>query len=243
MASKSETGHAKNLATFKKLVNYAQEYGSNYNPSSTQIKIDNLQIQLAAAETAHANCIKKQTTFNHATHIRMKLFAELGFKATRMMNALIASGAEENTIKSARSIMNKLQGKRAAKPQDNPDPTQPQAENNSVSQRSYDKQLDHYNAFLELLQTSSTYQPNETELQTTTLLSYQAELQDANNQVTQTYTEWSNTRIIRYNLLYAKTTGFADTAQLIKTYIKSIYGATSPQYKQLTALQFSQSVG
>ncbi len=43
--------------------------------------------------------------------MRMKHFAELGAKATRIMNAILASGAGENTIKFARSIMNKLQGK------------------------------------------------------------------------------------------------------------------------------------
>ncbi len=239
MSSTSETGHAKNLATFKTIVNFCQGYGAVYNPATEQIKLDNLLIQLAAAEQAHTDCIKKQTTFNNATDMRMKHFAELGAKATRIMNAILASGAGENTIKSARSIMNKLQGKRVGKINENPDPSQTPAQTSSVSQRSYDKQLEHLSALLELVESITSYQPNETELQKASLSAYKTQLSDTNNLVMQSYTDWSNARIARYTQFYAKTTGFADTANLIKAYIKSIFGATSQQYKQLSPLQFS----
>ena len=240
MGSTSETGSAKNLANFKTILSYCEAYGSNYNPSADQIKLSNLLLLFNTAEAAHADCIKKQTLFNNATDARMQIFADLIPKATRIMNALIASGAEENTIKSARSIMHKLLGKRVGKIEENPDPNQPVTENISVSQRSFDKMLEHFTALLEIVQSIPSYQPNEATLQSTQLLTYKTALTDANNQVIQCNTDWSNCRITRYDIMYAPKTGFAATAKLIKTYIKSIFGASSQQYKQLSTLQFSQ---
>ena len=43
----------------------------------------------------------------------------------------------------------------------------------------------------------------------------------------------SNARISRNDILYKANTGLVDIALDTKTYIKSLYGATSPQYKQV----------
>ncbi len=240
MSSISESGHVKNLAHFKNIINFCQGYGATYNPSTESIKLPNLLLLLKAGEDAHADCIKKQTLFDNASDTRRMNFAGLIPKATRVVNALIASGAEENTIKSARSVMNKLLGKRSGKLNDNPDPGQPIPENISVSQRSIDKQLEHLAALLEIIQSIPSYQPNESELQTASLLAYQTQLVEANQAVMQTYTDWSNSCIVRYNTMYVPKIGFSATSRLIKTYVKSVYGASSQQFKQLSAYQFTK---
>jgi hypothetical protein len=38
--------------------------------------------------------------------------------------------------------------------------------------------------------------------------------------------------------LYSPETGIVDTAQTVKNYVKSVFGATSPQYKQISKLIF-----
>ena len=240
MSSTSEVGHAKTLAIFKALIKYCQGYGAVYNPSSDQIKIDPMLLQLKAAEEAHADCLKKQTLFNNAVDARMHLFEGLVPMATRVTNALIASGAELNSIKSARSIMNKLRGKRVGKIEENPDPNQPLPETNSSSQRSIDKMIEHFTALFELVQSLNGYQPNESELQTASLLMYKTQLSDANDLVLQAKTDWSNARISRYGTMYVAKTGFSATSNLVKNYVKSIFGASSQQYKQLSALQFTK---
>lgn len=48
----------------------------------------------------------------------------------------------------------------------------------------------------------------------------------------------SNARIARNEMMYKPLTGLVDTAYDIKIYIKSIFGATSPQYKQVSKLKF-----
>lgn len=121
MSSISETGHINNLANFKSLIKYCTGYGADYNPTADQIKIDKLQLQLKAAEDAHADCLKKFASRQDAKNARRLVFEKLLPTATRITNALIASGAEEKTIKSARIIMNKLWGKRVAAIPENPD--------------------------------------------------------------------------------------------------------------------------
>lgn len=48
----------------------------------------------------------------------------------------------------------------------------------------------------------------------------------------------SNARITRNAELYADDTGLVDRAGLVKKYVKSLYGADSPQFKQISGLEF-----
>jgi hypothetical protein len=48
----------------------------------------------------------------------------------------------------------------------------------------------------------------------------------------------SNARISRNDILYKVNTGVVDVAADVKAYVKSIYGAISPQYKQISGIHF-----
>ena len=52
-------------------------------------------------------------------------------------------------------------------------------------------------------------------------------------------TPLSNKRIARDEVLYADGTGLVDLAGLVKKYIKSLFGADSPQYEQISGLKFT----
>lgn len=240
MSSTSETGHINNLANFKTLIKYCTGYGADYKPTAEQIKLVNLQLQFDTAEAAHADCLKKAAILQDARNTRRKLFEMLPGKAVRVVNALTASGAEENTIKSARSVLKKIWGKRAGKLPENPDPTQPIPDINSSSQRGFDQMMEHFTQLLEIVQVIPMYQPNETELQLTALQDYKIQLSDIDNTAKQAETDWSNSRISRFNAMYLPKIGFSPSAQLAKAYVKSVYGAISPQYKQLTPLKFTR---
>lgn len=49
----------------------------------------------------------------------------------------------------------------------------------------------------------------------------------------------SHTTYTRNVLLYKEITGITDVANAVKVYIKSVFGATSPQYKQVSSLKFT----
>jgi 3-dehydroquinate synthase class II len=83
------------------------------------------------------------------------------------------------------------------------------------------------------------YTPNENDLQVTTLNSLLADLRARNKAVVAAITSLSNARIARDTLLYAANTGWYDTAQSVKQYLKSLVGATSPQYRQVSGIKFT----
>jgi copper chaperone CopZ len=52
--------------------------------------------------------------------------------------------------------------------------------------------------------------------------------------------EISNARINRNKLFYSDEACLFNCVAEVKKYVKSLYGATSPQYKQVSGLKFTQ---
>ncbi len=98
--------------------------------------------------------------------------------------------------------------------------------------------VDHFASIVQVLQQNPTYAPNETDLQLTALQTKLADLQTANTNLINAYTAYSNALIDRNNTLYNPITGLIQTAKEVKQYVKSVYGATSPQYEQVSGLEF-----
>jgi hypothetical protein len=72
-----------------------------------------------------------------------------------------------------------------------------------------------------------------------TLTAKQADLIAKNNAVATVYTNLSNSRISRDTTLYGTDTGLFDIATEVKKYIKSVFGATSPQFAQVKGIGFT----
>ena len=108
----------------------------------------------------------------------------------------------------------------------------------SVSQQSYNKLVDHFAQLVATLTAEPRYLPNEAELKVTALNALLTDLRAKNTAVINAYTALSNARIARDKTLYAETTGMLDVAQGVKLYVKSLFGTTSAQYKQVSALKF-----
>ncbi|MBX2897908.1 MAG: hypothetical protein KF763_20870 [Cyclobacteriaceae bacterium] len=244
MASSIETGHAKNVATFEDLISFCTGYGATYNPSKTTLIITALSTQLTAANTALQNVKVAKTGFDNATNARELAFKPLKPLATKIINALAATDAAKETVRDAKNANNKIQGKRA-KAVDKPDPTtlaegEEPAKKVSTSQQSYDKLIDHFAQLIATLTAEPNYSPNENDLKLTALNTMLTNLRSKNTDVINATTVISNARIARDKTLYEKGTGLIDTAQDVKMYVKSVFGASSPQYKQVSALKFTK---
>jgi len=237
----AETGHARNVERFTQLLSFVTSYGADYAPSNTTITTLNLQTKLTASlvgidgvSTAHAG-------LKVAVNDRENTFADLRPLTTRVVNSFAASGAPQNAVDDAKTLKRKIDGVRAkALPQDNPNTPEDESQGNSVSQRSYTQLTEHLDNLIELLDNSGTYNPNETELQIGALQAYSTSLKNANTNVINNTTPVSNKRIARDEVLYADGTGLVDLAGLVKKYVKSLYGADSPQYQQISGLEFSR---
>ncbi len=243
MPSTSETGHAKNVANFETLISFCKGYGTYYNPSRDALKVANLEALLTKAKEAINNCTTKQTLFDNATDVRKDSFANIKPLGTKVVNALAVSGVDDSIIEGARTINRKLQGKRATTKKDttsNAEGTTPPTAKNSisVSQLSYDYQIEHLYGLVELVSTHAEYQPNETELKVADLKTYITNLKALNTKVINANTEWSNSRVYRDSLLYTDKTGLVQIANDVKLYILSVFGKTSMQYKQVSKISF-----
>jgi hypothetical protein len=245
MPSTSETGHAKNVANFETLISFCVGYGATYNPSRDALKVANLQTLLTDAKAVIVDCKAKETAFDNATDVRKESFSTLKALGTRIVNALSVSGVADSVVEGARTINRKLQGQRAngsvtSEPVSTESAT-PAPSTTSSSQQSYDNLVEHFNGLIELVSSHTEYNPNETELKVATLQTYSTELRTANTNVQNANTEWSNSRISRDKTLYANNTGLVDIALDVKAYVKSVFNSTSPQYGQISGIEFKRA--
>ena len=240
MASTSEVGHAKNVANFQDLIEFVTGYGATYNPSKNSLKLPQLVALKATAETKLTDVISKNTAYNNKVNERMVAFSNLKSLSTRLVNALQTTDATTQTINDAKTFNRKMQGKKASASQTPTDPNAPAPKTISTSQQSYDQLIQHLAGLKSVLEEESSYTPNETDLQVATIDTKIADLTAKNTAVSTAYTNLSNSRISRHETLYTSDNGIFETASEVKKYIKSVFGASSPQYNQVSGIKFSK---
>ena len=241
MASTSETGHAKNVANFQNLIAFVTAYGATYNPSKNALKLPQLIALKADADTKLADVVAKNTAYNNKVNERLNAFSGLKSLSTRLVNALQTTDATDQIIKDAKGYNKKMQGQRATATATTPtDPNTPAPNTISTSQQSYTQQIQHLTGLISVLESEPSYTPNETDLQIATLQAKQNDLTTKNNAVATAYTNVSNSRISRNTTLYSTEGSIFDVASEVKKYIKSIYGATSPEFAQVKGIEFKK---
>jgi hypothetical protein len=243
MATTSESGHAKNVANFDELISFVTGYGATYNPSKAGIKLTALQTIAANAKTAIGAVNTALPAYSNAVSAREAAFAPLSKLITRVSNAIKATDTTDQVDESAKTLIRKLQGTRATPKKTEEEKIQAKAEGKEIkeissSQMSYDNRLDNLDKLIKLLTSIPLYTPNEAELKVTTLTTLYNDLKAKNAAVLAATTPLSNARITRNDTLYKPNTGLVDIALDTKTYIKSLFGATSSQYKQVSKLEF-----
>ena len=238
MPSTSEVGHAKNVANFQDLIEFVTGYGATYNPSKNSLKLPQLIALKASADATLADVITKNTNYNNKVNERITAFSGLKSLSTRLVNALQTTDATTETIGNAKTFNRKMQGKKASSSQTPTDPNTPAPTTISTSQQSYDQLIQHLAGLTSILEAETSYTPNETDLQVATLQTKIADLTTKNTAVATAYASISNSRIERNETLYSSSTGLVETANEVKKYIKSVFGASSPQFAQVKGIQF-----
>lgn len=243
MPSTSETGHAKNAANFHDLIAFVVGYGATYNPSNAAIAFAALNTKSTAADASLAATNAALADYTNAVNARENHFLDFEPLLTRVVNAAAASSLSPGVMDDIRSIVRKLRGGRAkpAAPDVPDNPATPEDESStshSASQMSYDQRVENLDKLIQLLATQPGYAPNEVPLQVVSLQAVLTQLRGDNIALATAVTALSNSRIARDEVLYHETTGLVSLALNVKTYIKSLFGATSPQYAQVSGLKF-----
>lgn len=245
MASISDTSHAKNVTNLDSLISAVITIGATYNPSKNSIKLPALQTLLTNANESLIALKTAESANSTAIDVRELAFKPIGSLFTKVSNALKASSSSVQADETAKTILRKLQGKRASAKLTDEEKSALEAEGKEVnqisaSQMGYDERVDNFEKLISLLQSIPDYNPNEEELKIVTLQALLADLKTKNSEVMKTYFVLETARGVRNDLLYKPLSGVVDISADVKSYIKSVFGATSTQYKLVSKLRFAK---
>ena len=245
MTQISESGHTKNVANFEELTTTVKGYGEGYNPTREALKLLILLAVLSDSKKAIEAVNAALPAYTRAVAAREAAFSPLSKLVTRITNSLKSVASTDQIHENALTYARKIQGKRATAKR-----SQEQIEadaaagiellGKSASQMSYDNRLDNFDKLIKLLSSVEEYAPNEADLKTASLSSLYADLMQKNSAVKSAANPLSNARISRDAVLYKADTGLVDIASDVKAYVKSVYGASSPQFKQVSKLAFTK---
>jgi hypothetical protein len=232
-SSTSETGHSKNIANFQDLISFCQGYGSIYNPSKESLRITELQNQYQSSLDTLYQLKTSKVNFDTATNSRRIEFESLKPFSTKILSAFIVSGADKLAIDDMRGIHKKIQGPNYKKAKDE----SKEIKNISTSQQSYDRFIDHFVNLIKILEKSPTYNPNEEDLKISAIQAKIDAMKSTNINLINAYTEYNNAVIQRNVVLYNELTGLVQVSKEVKLYVRSIFGANSPQYQQVKVIE------
>ncbi len=238
-----ESGDAVNLATFESMITEVTSYGSRYNPSKDALKLTALTGLLNKAKTVSALVTEALTANQIAIDSRTATFKPIKPLVTKVNNALKASDTSTETEASADSLVRKLRGERASAKKTEEEKSTALAEGKSIkeissAQTGIDNRIAFFGQLISLLSASGTYAPNETELKIDSLKTFLDSLKAKNTAAITTGIQLSNARIERDKVFYDPAGGMLDIVRDIKTYVKSAFGSTSPEYRSISKYQF-----
>jgi hypothetical protein len=237
----SETGNAKNVANFNLIIEATKGYGPKYNPTKEKLKLPQLIEKHASAEADINAVIISNTAFNDRVNERIITFSDVNTYTTRLVNALETSEATPEKIKNARTFNRKIQGKRASAIQASVDQNTPAPVTISASQQSYDQKIEHFKGVLSVLESETTYAPNEADLTIKAATLKKDDLIQRNKAVDTAHINVSNSRITRDKNLYLEHTGMVDIALDVKKYVRSVFGSKSPEYALISGIRFKNA--
>lgn len=240
-----EKGHAKNVANLGTLITFTTGFGTGYNPSKKSITLPALN---TLREEAQKSLVVVNTQFSGwsiAVEAQQSLFAGLNARLTRIVNAAEASEVAPAVLSNAKALNKKMQGVRTRKPADpvsQEGATVPEeiTKTNSTSRMSQDSRMENFEKLIQLLSEQPGYAPNEPDLQISSLQTLLADFKTKNEAVKTAQMLLSNARIGRNKIFYDAGTGLIMVASEVKKYVKSVFGATSPEFKQVSGVEFTR---
>jgi hypothetical protein len=237
MNSKIESGINTYVGHFDRLIDICESFGASYRPVPQNLLIPSLRMQsdeIKAAITAVDYALPAYITAEGARHAKFSLLPPL---ATRVQAVAIILDLPESIIVRIKEVVRKIRGQRAHKLPVNP-PTEEPTKHISVSQTSFNEQIEHLNLLIALVESQPAYAPEETDLTVASLKILLDDMRQLNADVLVTEPPLTAARQHRNELLYAPKTGMMDTGIAVKEYVKAAFGTSSPQYKEVKPITF-----
>jgi hypothetical protein len=238
--SKSETGHIINVLNLDVLTTKCMTMGAEYDPANPALTIGSLTALAAESKNMMVNVGSNEMLYNNAVSTRSVELDKLKSLATQVLNSFKISKPSKYRIEKAKSINNRIQGKRVTKL----NPVEPLKEDDKITknissaQQSINRLIFNFRKLIDAVGSEAKYIPNEKYLQVSALNLYISNLDALNTDVMTLNANLESMRIMRNKLLYAPEKGLVDVAQDVKGYVKSAFKPNSPQFKNVSKVKF-----
>ena len=238
-----KTNDSKHVATFEKLLGFCNTFGAMYNPSKASIKVATMNTLLTSAQQSLEAVMVAQTAYTIAVNERQAVFNVLPRLGTRIHNALTVSDAPPLLIADVNTIRLRFRYPKRVKKriQENDSADKPPSgtSRGPISHLDFESKIRNFSALIRMLASEPSYQPNEAELRLEALNTLLATLVEKDKPVAMAKLVLSNERLNRKRLLHDPS-GIRGTALMVKRYIRSAFGATSDQVRQIKGLNFKK---
>jgi len=245
MKTNSVDGNDQNMIKFGNLITYVSTLGNSYNPSVESLSIAGLNLLKQQGQTSIDFVNSYEINYKNAIAARITTFDGFDSQVTRAINALRISGVSEPTLEQAEAIVRELRAKRASDKLSADEIAAAKEKGSEIKQNTlhnatFDRKIENFSKLVLFLSAIPLYKPNEPDLSVEGLNARLTDMRTKNTDKTLADANLGAARRNRDVILYAKKTGLIDTALKAKLYVKSVFGAGSKEYKQISDISFSR---
>jgi hypothetical protein len=245
MEKQKDSGYPVNVTSLVKLIKEILSFGARYNPTKFSIKLENLndllnRIKLSLKAVDAAKDVK-----NKASEMREKVFKELEVYVTRLVGAVGSCDILPGRVEKFASLVRKFRGVRATPPasskvSDLPDGSAPEeTKTYSTAQTSFVRKEDNFSEIVTFLEGEPNYQTNEMELTISAIQAMMSELVARNDAVSAAEAQYFSALIARDKLFFSPPDGLVPCSKAVKSYVKSAFKASSPEFKKVSGIPFT----
>ncbi len=237
----AETGHAKNLENWQKMIAACAGFGGGYQPTNADLDLASMNALNAEVEGLMDGVQSNIVPWKNKVADRENIYKGVRPRTTQILGAFRACGADANKVDNVETFHRQVHGARAkAKPVDDPLTPGDESKGNSVSHQSYVQVAEAFGQIVALLAGEPKYKPNEDHLKLATNETYHTQMETANDDVVNTVPAWKNSMASRNARMYDDPDSIFERQKLVKEYVKSAFGQNSPQYAQVKGLEFKK---
>ena len=253
MGTASNTGHANNLASLKKIVSITGELGVKYNPAQEMLKSLNLAKHVTLGQKTLDDQQAAEVACSDAINVRFALFNDLDVYVPRVVSIYSISGVDAKSLESIKAIARKMRPKPTSKKEDKnlaatttlttadaasaatPE-VKPKAR--TASQLGYEDKTSNFAQIASFVEANPKYAANEPELTKEGVRKYSDSLIAANDRCAAAEGALESARIERDRVFYTNPDSLYNVFHGIKLYVKGVYGNSSVEYKRISGIEF-----
>lgn len=237
LMKKSKVNQVEN---FEKLLVFCNTHGAVYKPSKESLQPTALHALLTQAQQTLKAVNGARITYENSLSAREQKLADLPRVASRVVEALKASGASAEVLYDAAQLRNRITGTRKRKllkPASESVPPAGEEKSYSSSHQDIASRIENFDRLTLRVARETAYQPVEEALQVSTLQTQVRHLRALQRNVMNAYMHLKNVMRTLNSLLYDKN-GLFEQSVWVKAYISSLFGKGSAELKEIQQLVF-----